>query len=396
MRSLLLYSCLLATNVFAQSTQYQLLWEIKGPKLKKTSYLFGSIHSNDARVFRFPDSLYTVFNQVDALVLETDITSLFDQFDVRINPFPLDVARGRQAYADPHSATETIYGSEDGRPQFLDAYFQQTAYIAGKQFFALEEVEDQLKATEELEKITRKKTLSRQYSEETFLLKYLAGDIVGLTNMLQSQLAGLPGAYESLISKRNTIMTVGIDSLIKKRSIFCTVGSGHLYGPDGIIQQLRQKGYQLRPIQATYSKDMQADQKKMKSWNTYPISNANFRFQLNLPGKPLIIDSVESYRCIYQEMGQGNSYELIVYKTQGSLEDCKSEFIDVQRQRPINKKLPNGLDAVEGLYKDAWKGLQWKRVIIKGDFTYIMVCYGGNKFMHSNRPQLYFDKLIIL
>jgi hypothetical protein len=34
-------------------------------------------------------------------------------------------------------------------------------------------------------------------------------------------------------------------------------------------------------------------------------------------------------------------------------------------------------------------------VIIKDNLTYLLICYGGNKFMHSNRPQSYFNKLVI-
>ena len=56
----------------------ELLWEIsingKGPK----SYLFGTIHSNDKRVFAFSDSLYIALNNSESIVLETDIFNLFE------------------------------------------------------------------------------------------------------------------------------------------------------------------------------------------------------------------------------------------------------------------------------------------------------------------------------
>jgi uncharacterized protein YbaP (TraB family) len=377
--------------------EYQLLWEITGKKLKKPSYLFGSMHSNDPRLFQFPDSLYTAFERADAVVLETDVSALFDEYDVRLDLFNLEILSKNKPYTNSREATTTVYGSEDGRPQFLDAYFQQTGYCAGKAFFALEGLEDQLKAAEKISTLSnRSSTLSNLlFSKEAFIQSYIQGDIAALSKMLRSQLEGAPGAYETLISKRNIVMANGLDTLMRKRSVFCAVGSGHLYGTDGIIQLLRQKGYTVRAIRATYSETSFAARQKMANWRTYTIQKDTFDFAITLSGKPLEFESGSDYRFIYQELGQGNTFELIVRPTEEKLSDYKATFIDNQRMRPTELTLENGLKAVEGMYDDEWKGLQWKRVIVKGDLTYILVCYGGNKFMHSDRPKKYFDRLIL-
>lgn len=382
---------------FAQSNEeYQLLWEITGRRLKKPSYLFGSMHSNDSRLFQFPDSLYTAFVKADAVVLETDVSALFDEYDVRLDLFDLEIIAKNRPYTNSREATRTVYGSEDGRPQFLDAYFQQTGYCGGKGFFALEALQDQLNASGRIEDLSARAAISSIFfSKETFVQSYIRGDIATLSKMLRSQLDGIPGAYDALITKRNLVMANGLDTLMRKRSVFCAIGSGHLYGNDGVIQLLRSKGYTLRAVKATYSPGPSPDKVKMNSWRTYEVVNDTFRFSIPLSGKPVAFSSADNYRFIYQELGQGNSYELIVRKTQEDLSECKSEFIDNQRQRPKEIVLENGLKAVEGLYHDEWKGLQWKRVIIKDNLTYILICYGGNKFMHSNRPQSYFSKLII-
>jgi uncharacterized protein YbaP (TraB family) len=377
--------------------EYQLLWEITGKKLKKPSYLFGSMHSNDSRLFQFPDSLYTAFERADAVVLETDVSALFDEYDVRLDLFNLEILSKNKPYTNSREATTTVYGSEDGRPQFLDAYFQQTGYCAGKAFFALEGLEDQLKAAEKISTLSnRSSALSNfLFSKEAFIQSYIQGDIAALSKMLHSQLEGAPGAYETLITKRNVVMANGLDTLMRKRSVFCAVGSGHLYGADGIIQLLRQKGYSVRAIKATYSETSFAAKQKMANWRTYTIEKDTFGFSITLSGKPLEFESRSDYRFIYQELGQGNTFELIVRPTDDKLSDYKATFIDNQRVRPTELTLENGLKAVEGMYRDDWKGLQWKRVIIKGDLTYILICYGGNKFMHSDRPKRYFEKLIL-
>jgi uncharacterized protein YbaP (TraB family) len=379
------------------TSSYQLLWEITGKKLKKPSYLFGSMHSNDPRLFQFPDSLYVAFAKADAVVLETDVAALFDEYDVRLDAFNLEILSKNKPYTNSRDATSTIYGSEDGRPQFLDAYFQQTGYCGGKAFFALEGLEDQLKAAEKISALQDKPSaLSKLlFSKEAFVQSYIHGDIAALSKMLKAQLEGAPGAYETLITKRNIVMANGLDTLIRKRSVFCAVGSGHLYGTEGIIQLLRLKGYSVRPVKATYTATPIPAKQQVGSWRSYTVTKDTFDFSITLSGKPLEFENATDYRFIYQELGQGNTFELIVRPTDDKLSDYKATFIDNQRVRPTELTLANGLKAVEGMYHDDWKGLQWKRVIIKDDRTYILICYGGNKFMHSDRPKKYFDRLVL-
>lgn len=376
--------------------EYQLLWEIRGKQLKQPSYLFGSMHSNDPRLFQFPDSLYVAFEKAEAVVLETDISALFDEYDVRLDLFNLEILSKNRPYTNSREATSTVYGSEDGRPQFLDAWFQQTGYCGGKRFYQLEQLEDQLKAVEKINSAPAKATFSGLlFSKESFIQSYIQGDIAALSKMLKSQLNGIPGAYDELITQRNRVMTNGLDTLMRKQSVFCAVGSGHLHGQDGILQLLRNKGYSVRAVKATYTPEPIPAKQTVNGWRTYTVISDTFDFSIALSGKPLEFTSTEDYRFIYQELGQGNTYELIVRKTDNPLKHYKSEMVDNQRQRPVDRILENGLQAVEGMYSDEWKGLQWRRVIIKGGRTYILICYGGNKFMHSDRPQKYFDKLIL-
>jgi len=381
----------------SDSSSYQLLWEITGKKLKKPSYLFGSMHSNDPRLFQFPDSLYVAFAKVDAVALETDVSALFDEYDVRLDLFNLEILSKNKPYTNSREATATVYGSEDGRPQFLDAYFQQTGFCGGKAFFALEALEDQLKAAEKISTLQDKPSaLSKLlFSKEAFVQSYIQGDIAALSKMLKAQLEGSPGAYETLITKRNIAMAAGLDTLIRKRSVFCAVGSGHLYGTEGIIHLLRQKGYTVRPVKATYTATPIPAKQQVLNWRTYTVTKDTFDFSITLSGKPVEFEDATDYRFIYQELGQGNTFELIVRPTDNDLSFYKGAFIDNQRVRPTEFTLPNGLKAVEGMYHDEWKGLQWKRVIIKDDLTYILICYGGNIVMHSDRPKKYFDRLII-
>lgn len=393
---LLLLNCF---PVFGQEgeKEYQLLWEVKPPKSKKVSYVFGSMHSNDPRLFNFPDSLYTAFASVEAVVLETDVTQIYDQYDVRLNLFNFDLFDKKRSFASSRKATQTVYGSEDGRPQFLDAYFQQTGYCGGKGFYQLETVQDQLKLAENPELFNTRTAINGLFfTKEAFIQTYINGDIASLTNMLKSQFKSSPEAYDELITKRNQTMAKGLDTLMRKRAIFCAIGSGHLYGSDGVLQLLRQKGFQVRAVKATYSNTIFAEKKLVQSWRSYAVADEEDSFRMTFGGKPTKLEDEDKQHYIYQELGQGNTFELFIHASSDYLDDNRFRFLENEIARSREFVLDEGAKGIEGLVLDPIKGYQWKRLIQFGDVCYELVCYGGNKFMHSDRPEKFFQKFEIL
>jgi len=343
-------------------------------------------------MFNFPDTLYHGFINAQTVVVETDVAALFETYDVRLDPYKLDIIEK----LNQTDGTRTAYGSEDGRPQFLDAYFQEAAYSAGKKVVTLETFEEQLAASE---KVSASATAfnfgATRYSEEMFVNAYLKGDIVSLTKMLKAQLNGNPETYDTFINKRNKVMANGLDTLMKKSNVFCVIGSGHLYGSDGVVQLLRNKGYSVRRVDPISRETCEA-KKQMQAYNSYIHKNPNYHFEVKLTGKPIESKDNGFYKSLYVELGQGNTYEVNVSPGESDLEGCKMEFIVNQHYRPIEMKLADGTYAIEGIVKSKIKGYQWKRIFVKDGFTYELICYGGNKFMHSNRPQTYFDRFQIL
>jgi uncharacterized protein YbaP (TraB family) len=393
---LFLLSCF---PVFGQEgeKEYQLLWEVKPPKSKKVSYVFGSMHSNDPRLFNFPDSLYTAFVSVEAVVLETDVTQIYDQYDVRLNLFNFDLFDKKRSFASSRKATQTVYGSEDGRPQFLDAYFQQTGYCGGKGFYQLETVQDQLKLAENPELFNTRTAINGLFfTKEAFIQTYINGDIASLTNMLKSQFKSSPEAYDELITKRNQTMVKGLDTLMRKRTVFCAIGSGHLYGSDGVLQLLRQKGFQVRAVKATYSGTVSAEKKLVQSWRSYAVGDEEDTFRMTFGGKPTKLEEEDKQHYIYQELGQGNTFELFIHTSSDYLDDNRFRFLENEIAQSREFVLDEGAKGIEGLVLDPIKGYQWKRLIQFGDVCYELVCYGGNKFMHSDRPTKFFQKFEIL
>lgn len=377
------------------SSRYELLWEIKDKKTQHVSYLFGSMHSNDQRLFQFPDSLYYAFVKADQVIVETDMSQLFDTYDVRLDPFSWDVFERTSGGRGNDKTSKTVYGDENGRPQFLDAYFQQTAYCSGKKVRFLETFDEQIAVTEKVNSNPSFGLSTIFYSEESFKKTYIQGDIAALSKMLKVQLRSNPGSYEQLITRRNQIMANGLDSLFRKSNSFCAIGSGHLYGNEGVLQLLRKAGFNVRAVKASYTGSL-PEKAQMQNWRSFQHFNNTWKFSIELGGKPVESNDFGFYQLIYQELGQGNTYEVHASKTITDLDAARVEFIHNSFTKPKELKLPDGTLALEGMVKNSLFGYQWKRIFVKDGITYELICFGGNKFMHSNRPQLFFNRFKFL
>lgn len=392
-----------ANRGFAQplSSSNQLLWQISGKGLKKNSYLFGTFHSNDNRVFQFSDSTYIALLKAEAVILEADISSMFEEYDSRVENYSMSFDNSGRSYTTSKKASTTKYGNEDGRPQFLDAYLQQIAYNSNKKFFALETVQEQLVAYENITYSSQKEynfgnlTIGKDYSIDI----YQNGDIEGIRQMLKAQLSVSGNAYNLLITNRNVVMANGIDTLIKKNNSFIGIGAAHLAGEEGVIQLLRNKGYTLRPVTATFSTRPTQEALALRNFNSTTYIDSTYRFSAQFGGKPKVITVLDHRKLIYQEMGQGNTYLIEVYKADSvrSLENQIDDFFSSTKNiKPREIWLDNQIQAFEGSTFIYDIGDCWRRVFIYKGHIYKLTCYGGNKFMNSNRSMRFFNQVNLL
>ena len=89
-----------------------LLWEISSPN--GISYLFGTLHSNDKRLFEFPDSVYESFLSSKKLAVEVNVFDLFMDKDPIPNRSLLLLDKRGKLYTSNEDPTVTYYGNEDG------------------------------------------------------------------------------------------------------------------------------------------------------------------------------------------------------------------------------------------------------------------------------------------
>jgi uncharacterized protein YbaP (TraB family) len=386
---------------FAQLIQpeNQLLWEISGNGLKNKSYLFGSLHSNDRRVFNFSDSTYIVLQNSEAVVLETDLFSLFGDWDTRQEEVKLLFDNQGKLYTGSKAPTRTIYGDENGMPQFMDAFFQEYCYNSGKKFFALEKVKDQLKMMSDWgqTEIDGLRLDPMAISQEKLIEFYQKGDIVSLDRMMKANLSLNPGMYDEIIVARNQTMMKGLDTLIRSQAVFCSVGAGHLAGELGLINLMRSKGYKLRPVLAVFSEKPTQAKTLIKASRSYTYFHEASGLVAVFPGKPLEMRIWDDHPfLIYREMGQGNTYSVEILPADSTLTllDQAAIYIASPDETFYERRtLDDGTEICEGIGDTYPEGPHWIRLIQSDHYLVILKAYGGNKFMNSNRPKSFFNRI---
>jgi uncharacterized protein YbaP (TraB family) len=378
----------------------QLLWEISGNGLKEKSYLFGTLHSNDKRIFDLSDSVYYALDRANLIILEADIFELFKDIDSREDLPNTLYDKDGKAYTASEIASRTTYGDENGMPQFIDALLEEYCHNANKKFFALEDVKDQLNLGAKLN-FTKRIFINdafNDFSNQKLIELYLKGDITAIERFIRANLSADKEQFAALITDRNNKMAHKLDSILKKKeSFFCAIGAGHLAGSEGVINLLRTRGFRLRPMFWTRSENKTLAKKKINSFRSYTYKDLASGLNANFHGKPFSEKNTDgSLSLIYREYGQGNSYIIDIVPNDSTLsfEQIATIYIASPPDINFNKKiLDDGTLLFEGLSDTYPEGLNWVRIIFSEKHFAVLKTYGGNKFMHSDRPKKFFDNV---
>lgn len=295
----------LPSSLSAQKPRYQgLLWEITGNGLSSPSYLFGTMHTRDNRMFNLGDSVILAFDKSPALALELHLDSVVkDMFTMMFRKDPSGALSGEPLSLDELTKREPwlaeIKQNEDvpkkgDKAAFLDAFLFKMAKARGKKIIGIETLREQANAfspdtgaapgrpAQPASKSAAKKfiTLLEQ--------SYLAGDLDVLDSLMRNSSLS-PQAYRKLITLRNITMSERIEGIIKAQPTFVAVGAGHLPGDSGVIVLLRKKGFQLRPVKSpnTGLSEKYIDQTGTLPW--YVLNLQGEGTKVDLPAEPFLM-----------------------------------------------------------------------------------------------------------
>ncbi|MET0392737.1 MAG: TraB/GumN family protein, partial [Chitinophagaceae bacterium] len=317
--SVLFFACCLCSDTLcAQPTAgwpKTLLWRVSGNGLSKDSYLFGSLHLQDKRLFYFTDSLYHYLGQAEGYALEIDLREFMDSMirkaindkteewldkkrlthDGEKRKIVDSLLQNVREGNDPSSRRQ-LQELRDERlrkvmrkemPTIMDAYLYGIAMRKGKWLGGIEDVSDQLSVFDELgREITAEELMTPDHmltaSLEDMIRLYLSADLDAIARYVA-------GSYsdeleDRMLRVRNIKMARRMDSLAHIRSMFFTVGAAHLPGDSGVISLLRQRGYRVDPVfsSARIDPDRYASALPAAAW--VKVEDMAKTYEVEMPG----------------------------------------------------------------------------------------------------------------
>ncbi len=275
--------------VVCLGVEAQLLYEISGNGLSKSSYLFGTHHWVEAEVAIEIPGVFRVFNDCDVVVSEfvdeTDgnnpedmqrriltaaqmdlsLLDLLNNEEVRLVDSALNAEMGLSLadmqYFRPSMLTmiyEMSVAERVNKNEMpIDTYFQVAAAELGKRVCGLETLDKQLDI------MFRSKSLEQQTKQLVETIRNASGTKNGVNeidSLYKSE--DLEALYEVLVKcenmteaekfllvdERNRDWMPVIEKYIKTDACFIAVGALHLPGKEGLINLLQKAGYKVKAV----------------------------------------------------------------------------------------------------------------------------------------------------
>ncbi len=265
--------------VFGQNNS--LLYQVKG-KDKKVSYLFGTIHIIPDSLYYFPGKLDKIISKSDEVILE--IGNLSDQSSL-MKLMTLDSGSCFDIFTPQQKDSVLNWGADllgikpeqfekgfekrkpftlmqlsfqkmiSGKVRMVDMEIESKAQQDKIPISGLETIEYQLSIfdkmpSEELANFIMETVRNPEKGEKTFqkmVQYYYKQDLENLAKLILES-DDLGSSAEELLDKRNKNWIPKMEELMKTKACFFAVGAGHLGGPNGVIELLRQKGYEVTPV----------------------------------------------------------------------------------------------------------------------------------------------------
>lgn len=441
MRKIFLYGilCVLCSwytgSSVAQNATYPntLLWRISGKGLSKPSYLYGTMHLKDRRLFNFSDSLYRSLEQVEGYAMEIDPDEAMSALFKTLN----DPDTTQYIYADVDQkefgkvakGLEKKFGvpaqkitrrqvwlykqglgaqaeSEDDMDSAMDTYLFNIARRQGKWVGGIEDLEDQLNLIDELgnsfdindlnDLLERK--ASQKGAVEALIRIYLAQNL----NKINEWTLQVDSVEKlRMLTVRNKKMARRMDSLAHIRSSFFAVGAAHLPGTDGVIDLLRAQGYTVEPVVGSRKISPEKYSYKEVALPWFEVSNDEKSFAIRMPGKPTpLIPNGEAFKMhIYADLGTGLAYYAanVIIAEGSSKDDMLFQFAkNYTKAGKHAKPMPvrfKGMDGYETVSSS--EGYYYRlRMFKKGD-QIVMAMVGSQKksLLYAGEAEKFYQSL---
>lgn len=337
-----------ACAVTAQTPQKSntLLWKISGNSLSRPSYLYGTMHVQDNRAFRFNDSVMVKLRECSAFAMEllpdSLVKALLRDMSQQDNSNQLRNSISEEEYNRLATELKQRAGLElenintskpwvlksfldtsdafphKDKPTFLDGYLYRLARILRKETFGLENPEEQLP---EFEVATFEQQIRQILDNldapapdpalvDSFISIYSDGRLDELARIAQSR---DDSTELRLFLRRNHKMIERLLPLMNRHAVFVAVGAAHLPGEEGLINLLQKKGYTVTPVPATFNGPVNIPEDISLDEPWYTLHSEVGAYSIDLPSEPIPYhntkgDELGLNMSMYPDMGTGIKY----------------------------------------------------------------------------------------
>lgn len=297
---ILIISCSLS---YSQEQKQSLLWEISGNGLKKSSYIYGTMHVSKKVAFRLDDIFFDALAKSESIALESDPSTWLEHSYENATTSP-------QNFSDPyrkgfytalfnfdHPEELMIRSSirQDNRmingylyrknsqadnfeeETYLDMFIYQAGKKKNKSIISLEDLNEAEYLTTKASANAYKKKidpwLTEIYEKESpYILQentYRERNLALLDSIGEASNTGF--FREHMLYKRNDNMVSVLDTLMKKQSVFAGVGAAHLPGERGMLNALRKKGYNVKALTSDQTQKGQQAKQNIEDFIAVPV-----------------------------------------------------------------------------------------------------------------------------
>ncbi len=415
-----------------QSYPSTLLWRITGNHLTKPSYLYGTMHITDRRIFYFGDSLYSCLEKAEGYAMEINpdsaVRALFQSIYTNDTTGLVKDAVSKEAFSKMSKRLETELGvpanrvtrkqlwlysykgnsvkKDDDMDAPVDTYLYNIARRQGKWVGGIEDVLDPRKLLHEL---------GSQFSADALLYKADGKtDLERMTGIYKDQdlnkinawITGLDPSYrDALLNRRNRKMAHRIDSMAAIRSNFFAVGAAHLPGTKGLLALLRAKGYTLTPIISSrkIAPEAYTYTPVELPWDT--LKDDDRLYTVQMPGKafPVKLPRDITIQC-YADPGTGLTYFSVAMKYPVMVRNTDSVLSllaknianagSIEKQTSITYNGAHGLE----IYVNKGENYFYRLRSFLKDETLYMVMMGSQKkvLLEKSEGERFLNSLMML
>jgi len=434
----LIFSCSLFLSLKAQ-TPKTLLWRVTGNNLAQPSYLYGTMHSNDKRVYFLGDSVYSSLEFCEGFATEIDPTEYIDTMVNSIESEAMNtgykdllenklVAKDPNFYHNKFKAYDSAYHKllqryrnlssrdlarlrrvykrreKNDMRTILDLFLFDLAKKQGKIVGGIEDINDQLSIQDELGNTFDPdqflKSQQKKYVdvEEWMVNTYVKAELDQIYDF--SKQANTARQQSLVLYNRNNKMARRVDSLAHIRSTFCAMGTAHLPGDSGVITLLRKRGFTVTPVFSVKIIEP-GDRKITGTQKMISITDADSNYTVQMPGKPTKLTRITEklYLKTYKELANeimlmhglyedGDFYKTVDDELNGIKRSFSWNDVKLYSTKKITRQ---GLDGYNISFKNADGYMQLHIFYQKGKVYMFAAGSRSKDSLEGSRCNAFFD-----